>query len=98
MKLDFEKSKEFMFYDPVHLAKVNNIFYVIDGQHRLAAYDHLFKKNKYPVQQIPCLLWDLKDKDEMDDLFDKINQRTYFDKTKLFNHKIKEIIGWMEIN
>ena len=33
----------------------------------------------------------------MDDLFDKINQRTFFDKTKLFNHKIKEIIQWIDI-
>ena len=34
----------------------------------------------------------------MYDLFDKINQRTYFDKTKLFNHKIKEIIKQMDDN
>ena len=52
MKGDYEKNNQFIFYEPVHLAiKANNIFYIIDGQHRLLACDKLYKKNKYPIQQ-----------------------------------------------
>jgi hypothetical protein len=98
MRKDYKDNGSFMFYEPIHLAKVDNIYYVIDGQHRIVAYDNLFRKNKYPMQQIPCFIWYLKNKDEMHNLFDKINQRTYFDKTKLFIHKIKEITDWMDKN
>jgi hypothetical protein len=97
MTKDYEKSNEFIFYEPVHIAiKTNSTFYVIDGQHRLLACAKLYKKNKYPVQKIPCVLWFPKNDDEFIEIFDKINSRTPLDKTKLFNYKINEIIGWID--
>jgi hypothetical protein len=94
---DYEKTNEFIFYEPVHLAlKKNSIFYVIDGQHRLLACAKLYKKNKYPIQQIPCVLWFPKTEEEFIEIFDKINSRTPLDKTKLFNYKINEIIGLID--
>ncbi len=97
MTKDYEKSNEFIFYEPVHLAiKTNSTFYVIDGQHRLLACAKLYKKNKYPIQQIPCVLWFPKSEEEFIEIFDKINSRTPLDKTKLFNYKINEIIGWID--
>lgn len=97
MILDYKKSNEFIFYEPVHLAiKTNSLFYVIDGQHRLLACDKLYKKNKYPVQQIPCIIWFPKTEEEFIEIFDKINSRTLIDKTKLFNYKINEIITWFD--
>lgn len=96
---DYEKKGEFIFYEPIHLAiKSDNIFYVIDGQHRLLACNKLYKKNKYPVQQIPCILWFPESDEEFVDIFDKINTRTPMDKSKLFNYKILDIINWMEKN
>lgn len=97
MTLDYQKTNEFIFYEPVHLAiKTDSIFYVIDGQHRLLACAKLYKKNKYPIQQIPCVLWFPKTEDEFIEIFDKINSRTAMDKTKLFNYKINEIIRWFD--
>jgi len=94
---DYEKTGEFIFYEPVHLAiKSNSTFYVIDGQHRLLACAKLYKKNKYPIQQIPCVLWFPKTEEEFIEIFDKINSRTPIDKTKLFNYKINEIIEWID--
>jgi hypothetical protein len=97
MTKDYEKIGEFIFYEPVHLAiKENSVFYIIDGQHRLLACAKLHKKNKYPTQQIPCVLWFPKTEEEFIEIFDKINSRTPIDKTKLFNYKINEIIGWID--
>lgn len=99
MKLDYNKKGEFIFYEPVHLAiKKDNIFYVIDGQHRLLACNKLYKKNKYSIQQIPCLLWFPDSEEEFVEIFDKINSRTPMDKSKLFNYKILDIINWMDKN
>lgn len=96
---DYDKKGEFIFYEPVHLAiKTDNIFYVIDGQHRLLACNKLYKKNKYPVQQIPCILWFPESEEEFVEIFDKINSRTPMDKSKLFNYKIIDIINWMDKN
>jgi hypothetical protein len=97
MAKDYERIGEFIFYEPVHLAiKSDSIFYIIDGQHRLLACAKLYKKNKYPIQQIPCVLWFPKTEEEFIEIFDKINSRTPMDKTKLFNYKINEIIGWID--
>lgn len=99
MELDYNKKGEFVFYEPIHLAiKKDNIFYVIDGQHRLLACDKLYKKNKYPIQQIPCILWFPESEEEFVDIFDKINSRTPMDKSKLFNYKILDIMNWMDKN
>lgn len=99
MVMDYDKKGEFIFYEPIHLAlKLDNIFYVIDGQHRLLACNKLYKKNKYPIQQIPCVLWFPNSEEEFIEIFDKINLRTPMDKSKLFNYKILDIINWMDKN
>lgn len=96
---DYKKKREFIFYEPIHLAlKKDNIFYVIDGQHRVLAYDKLYKKNKYPIQKIPCIIWFPENDEEFLEIFDKINSRTPIDRTKLFNYKILDITTWMEKN
>lgn len=69
---------------------------MFDGQHRLLACAKLFKKNKYPIQQIPCVLWFPKSEEDFIEIFDKINSRTPIDKSKLFNYKIHEIIKWFD--
>jgi hypothetical protein len=97
MTIHYQKLNEFIFYEPVHIAiKKNSVFYVIDGQHRLLACAKLYKKNKYPIQQIPCVLWFPKTEEEFIEIFDKINSRTPMDKTKLFNYKINELIEWFD--
>lgn len=97
MVKDYKKSGEFIFYEPIHLAiKKNSIFYVIDGQHRLLACNELYKKNTYPINQIPCVIWFPKTEEEFIEIFDKINSRTPLDRTKLFNYKINEIIELMD--
>lgn len=97
MKSDYKTKGNFTFYEPVHLAmKKDNICYVIDGQHRLLACNELCKKNKYPIQRIPCILWFPDDEDDFIEIFDKINTRTPMDKNKLFNYKIKDINKWLE--
>lgn len=99
MKNDYDKKGNFLFYEPIHLAiKTNNILYVIDGQHRLLACNKIYKKNKYPIQQIPCILWFPESEEEFIEIFDKINSRMPIDKTKLFNYKINDIISWMDKN
>lgn len=99
MKNDYKKKGTFYFYDHVHLAiKNDNIIYIMDGQHRLLACDKLYKKNKYPIQQIPCILWFIDNDDEFIEIFEKINLRTPLDKSKLFNYKIQDIINWMNEN
>lgn len=93
---DYNTYGNFMFYDPIHLAlKSDNKYYVIDGQHRLVAWNTLCIKNKYPIQQIPCVIWTVKFEDDFLTLFDRINSRTPIDRTKLFNYKILEIIQEM---
>lgn len=97
LRNDYKKNGEFYFYDPIHIAvKQNNIFYVMDGQHRLLAYNKLFEKNKYPIQQIPCIIWFPETDEEFIEIFDKINSRLKIDRSKLFNYKIFDLIKLLE--
>ena len=100
MKKDYKENNSFIFYDPIHLAVKNDgKYYVIDGQHRLVAYYTLFSRNKYPIQQIPCVIWKINESNDNNDdflkLFDRINLRTPLDHTRLINYKIKEVIKEM---
>jgi hypothetical protein len=95
---DYKKYGEFIPYDPIHLGKIDgdDKYYVLDGQHRLEAYYCLFKKNRYPIQQIPAILWHVKNQEEFIDIFHKINDRITIDKLKLVQVKLLEIIDGME--
>jgi len=92
MEINFAEKQNFYFYDPIHIALENNIYLIIDGQHRLEAYKILFNKNIYPIQNVPCIIWHIKTDKERLELFDTINQRTIYDKKKLFRYKIIDII------
>lgn len=98
MQLDFKKHKEFIFYDPIHIGKKkgDSIYYVLDGQHRLEAYLYLYEHNKYPIQQIPAIIWYAENDEHFIELFNKINSRLSIDKLKLIQIKLLEIFEGME--
>ena len=98
MLRDYKKYKEFVFYDPIHIGKKkdDDKYYVLDGQHRLEAYSHFYKKNKYPIQQIPIIVWYVDTEDEFIELFQKINNRLSLDKLKLMQMKLLEIFEGLE--
>ena len=99
----YKKNKEFLFTDPIHIGQIkneelenNNKYYIIDGQHRLEAIIAIYKCNKYPIQKVPCIIWSVKNDDEIDELFDKINNRIYMDSTKLMKNKLIITCNMME--
>ena len=95
---DFKKYKEFIFFDPVHIGKKKNDskYYVLDGQHRLEAYLYFYERNKYPIQQIPAIIWYTEDQEHFLELFNKINSRLSIDKLKLMQLKLLDIISGLE--
>jgi hypothetical protein len=94
----YKKHKEFIFYDPIHICKKNddNKYYVLDGQHRIEAYNYLYLRNKYPIQQIPAIIWSVNNDEELIKLFNRINTRLSIDKIQLMQVKILEIIQGLE--
>jgi hypothetical protein len=97
MRDDYTKFKQFIFYDPIHIGKkeTDNKYYVLDGQHRLDACNYFIKKNKYPIQKIPAIIWYVKNDNDFVELFARINSRLPIDKVKLAQVKILEIIDGM---
>ena len=98
LKTDHTKNGEFIFYDPVHIGKKanDNKYYVLDGQHRLEAYQYFYERNVYPIQQIPAILWYATDEENFIELFHKINSRLSIDKLKLIQIKLLEIFEGIE--
>jgi hypothetical protein len=97
MKRDYKNNKEFISYDPIHLAiRADNKYYVLDGQHRLEAYKYFYSSNKYPIQQIPAILWKTESDHDFIELFNKINSRLSIDKVKLVQVKLFEIFELLE--
>ena len=98
MLKDYNETKEFLSYDPIHLGKKpnDNNIYVLDGQHRLEAYIYFNEKNKYPIQQIPAILWNAENEEHFIELFRKINSRLSIDKLKLVQMKLLEICEGLE--
>jgi hypothetical protein len=98
LKADHKKYGEFIFYDPVHIGKKknDNNYYVLDGQHRLEAYQYFYERNVYPIQQIPAILWHAENDEHFLELFHKINSRLNIDKLKLMQYKLFEIFEGME--
>lgn len=95
---DFKKNKEFVFYDPIHIGKkkFDYKYYVLDGQHRLEAYLYFYERNKYPIQQIPIIIWYMDNDEDFIELFQKINNRLSLDKLKLIQIKLLEIFEGLE--
>lgn len=98
MRTDYKIHKEFISYDPIHIGKIENEspYYVLDGQHRLEAYNYFYQKNEYPIQQIPAIIWYVKNQSEFVNIFHKINDRISIDKLKLVQIKLLEIIAALE--
>lgn len=95
---DYTKYKEFIFFDFIHIGKKKNDskYYVLDGQHRLEAYLYFYERNKYPIQQIPSIIWYADDDEHFFELFNKINSRLSIDKLKLMQIKLLDIITGLE--
>lgn len=98
MEKDYKKYKEFIFYEPIHLGKINNNdnYKIIDGQHRLESYQYLLETNKYSIQKIPCIIWNLENEKDFIKLFDKINSRISINKNKLIQYKMCDVIKLLE--
>ena len=98
MKNDYNKTGEFSFIEPIHICKKKDDgqYLILDGQHRLEVYSKLYHENKYIIQQIPCIVWSVKNDKELVDLFNKINSRLSFDKVKLIQTKLLEINDSLE--
>jgi hypothetical protein len=99
----YKKNKEFLFTDPIHIGQIrneelenNNKYYIIDGQHRLEAIIAIYKCNKYPIQKVPCIIWVVRNDNDIDELFDKINNRIFMDSTKLMKNKLILTCNLME--
>lgn len=95
---DYKKNNQFTFYDPIHVGKKKDDekYYVLDGQHRLEAYLYFFRKNEYPVQQIPVIIWYVETENDFIELFQKINKRLTLDKLQLIQIKLLEIFDKLE--
>jgi len=98
MYVDYKKYKEFISYDPIHLGKKisDDKYYVLDGQHRLEAYIYFHKLNKFPIQQIPAIIWYADNEEQFIEFFHKINSRLSIDKLKLVQIKMLEIFEGLE--
>lgn len=92
----YKKNNEFVYMDPIHIAHFGEKYYVIDGQHRLVALIKIYNINKFPIQKIPCMIWNVKSDEEIDNLFDTINNRLVIDKNKLMKHKLLLLLDLME--
>ncbi len=97
MKKDYEVNKKFTFYDVIHLGRKANddTYYVLDGQHRLIAYDNLHIRNLYPIQKVPAVIWETNSDEEFLEIYERINKRVPFDITP-FNKKILDVIFQMD--
>ena len=96
MKNDYKRNGHFNFYDLIQLAKIDNKYYVIDGQHRFVAYKNLIKKNKYNVQKIPCMIKFCKDEEEGYELICNINNRLVIKKEDFIKYKMHDIVEGIE--
>lgn len=100
MKRDYKLYKSFVSYDPIHIGYrtdlTENKYYILDGQHRLEAYKYFYSTNKYPIQQIPAILWMASSEHQFVELFNKINSRLSIDKLKLVQVKLLEIFSALE--
>ncbi len=69
----YKKYNEFFFSNPITLSKLNNEYYIIDGQHRLSCIDKLYKL-KYPVFKIFLVILYVDTIEELDEKYIAINQ------------------------
>lgn len=83
-------NKRYNFIDCLHLSKdLNNNYQLLDGQHRLCAYQKLYHKNDRP--RIPVIIHLVKDENEKMELFKIINNRAFMKLDELYLEKLNEL-------
>ncbi len=75
-------------YDLIQFGKIDDKYYLVDGQHRFRAYQKLIKKNKYRVQKIPCMIKYCKNDDDIYNLICKINNRKIIKKNDFYEIQV----------
>ena len=96
MVQDFKKNNKFNIYDLVQIGKLDDKYYLVDGQHRFRAYQKLINKNKYRAQKIPCIIRNCETEDDLYELICRINNRLIIKKNDFIKYKTLEIIEGLE--
>ena len=97
---DYETDGKFDSSDPIHLGKkIDGKYYILDGQHRIKAYNNLHSTNNYGQHKILIIIWSCIDttngNDYFLDKFKKINNRKPVDIEKLQPDKINDLWNLM---
>lgn len=69
---EYKQGREFISPGTFIVADCNNIWYLLDGQHRFAAYVKLLEEHKYDTEVMINII-SIKDKDELEPLFNLVN-------------------------
>ena len=69
------KYGEFFFSSPITLAKLNECFYIVDGQHRIACLEMISKSNEFSNEfEVPVVVLKVDTMKELDTKYIAINQ------------------------
>ena len=102
---EFEKCGEFSLLQSISVAQLDNTIYVLDGQHRIRAFERL-KEMGLPVENIhvPVVIYIVSEMTEMIDRFSRINKHLPvhpLDVREAFDSNanggfVKPFVEWME--
>ena len=71
----YSKYGEFFFTSPITLAKLQDNYYIVDGQHRLACLEMINNSREYTNDfEIPVVILKIENMQELDDKYIAINQ------------------------
>jgi hypothetical protein len=70
----FKKFGEFFFTSPITLAKLEETYYVVDGQHRLACIEMINNSAEYSEFEVPVVVLKVNTMEELDAKYIAINQ------------------------
>ena len=76
-------------FEPIHICKMEENYFILDGQHRCFAYKKFHDKVK--AFQIPIFEHKVTTDDEFNDVFSKINSRHIIDEKALMNTKLIKV-------
>ena len=71
----YEKSGGILFVDAFTVAKLDDVYYLLDGQHRLKTYE-LLSEEGYVLPHITCSVSFVKSREELNELFCYCNSRS----------------------
>jgi hypothetical protein len=86
-------NKRYNFIDPIHISKCDDKYQLLDGQHRLDAYQKLHHKNDLP--RMPVIIHNVKDQKENIQIFRTVNKRAYVKMEELHQDKLNELTDKM---